>query len=45
MQDLSNYRSHMKERVIRIIHSEDPINLFNRWFHETDFGGNEEQMQ
>lgn len=44
MQDLSNYRkSYEKSELLESNIPEDPINLFNRWFHETeDFGGNEE---
>ncbi|MEZ7499502.1 pyridoxamine 5'-phosphate oxidase [Flavobacterium sp. Arc3] len=44
MQDLSNYRkSYEKSELLESSIPEDPINLFNRWFHETeDFGGSEE---
>jgi pyridoxamine 5'-phosphate oxidase len=44
MQDLSNYRkSYDKSELLESAIPEDPINLFNRWFHETeDFGGSEE---
>lgn len=44
MQDLSNYRkSYEKSELLESNIPEDPINLFNRWFHETeDFGGSEE---
>ncbi|UFH34753.1 pyridoxamine 5'-phosphate oxidase [Flavobacterium acetivorans] len=44
MQDLSNYRkSYDKSELLESTIPEDPINLFNRWFHETeDFGGTEE---
>jgi pyridoxamine 5'-phosphate oxidase len=44
MQDLSNYRkSYDKSELLETAIPEDPINLFNKWFHETeDFGGNEE---
>ncbi|CAM3098959.1 pyridoxamine 5'-phosphate oxidase [Flavobacterium frigoris] len=44
MQDLSNYRkSYEKSELLESNIPEDPINLFNRWFHETeDFGGTEE---
>ncbi|WP_413998268.1 pyridoxamine 5'-phosphate oxidase [Flavobacterium sp. W1B] len=44
MQDLSNYRkSYEKSELLETNIPEDPINLFNRWFHEVeDFGGNEE---
>jgi len=44
MKDLSNYRkSYEKSELLESSIPEDPINLFNRWFHEVeDFGGNEE---
>lgn len=44
MEDLSNYRkSYEKSELLETSIPEDPINLFNRWFHEVeDFGGNEE---
>lgn len=44
MKDLSNYRkSYEKSELLEQNLPEDPINLFNRWFHETeDFGGVEE---
>ena len=44
MKDLSNYRkSYEKNELLEATIPEDPINLFNRWFHETeDFGGVEE---
>ncbi|EIA08825.1 pyridoxamine 5'-phosphate oxidase [Flavobacterium frigoris] len=44
MNDLSNYRkSYEKSELLESNIPEDPINLFNRWFHETEeFGGNEE---
>jgi pyridoxamine 5'-phosphate oxidase len=44
MKDLSNYRkSYDKSELLENSIPEDPINLFNRWFHETeDFGGVEE---
>lgn len=44
MKDLSNYRkSYEKSELLESNIPEDPINLFNRWFHETeDLGGNEE---
>ena len=44
MKDLSNYRkSYEKSELLENNIPEDPINLFNRWFHETeDFGGVEE---
>ena len=44
MNDLSNYRkSYEKSELLETNIPEDPINLFNRWFHEVeDFGGNGE---
>jgi len=44
MKDLSNYRkSYEKSELLESNIPEDPINLFNRWFHETeDLGGIEE---
>ena len=44
MKDLSNYRkSYDKSELLENTIPEDPINLFNRWFHETEeFGGVEE---
>ncbi len=41
MEDLSNYRkSYDKSELLETNIPEDPINLFNRWFHEVeDFGG------
>lgn len=41
MSDLSNYRkSYEKSELLETTIPEDPINLFNRWFHEAeDFGG------
>jgi pyridoxamine 5'-phosphate oxidase len=44
MEDLSNYRkSYEKSELLESSIPEDPINLFNRWFHEVeDFEGNEE---
>ncbi|MCL9805370.1 pyridoxamine 5'-phosphate oxidase [Flavobacterium amniphilum] len=44
MEDLSNYRkSYEKSELLESAIPEDPINLFNRWFHEVeDFGGVEE---
>lgn len=44
MSDLSNYRkSYEKSELLESNVPEDPINLFNRWFHETeDFGGVDE---
>ncbi|WP_310560026.1 pyridoxamine 5'-phosphate oxidase [Flavobacterium sp.] len=44
MEDLSNYRkSYEKNELLETDIPEDPINLFNRWFHEVeDFGGVDE---
>jgi pyridoxamine 5'-phosphate oxidase len=41
MKDLGNYRkSYDKNELLENTIPEDPINLFNRWFHEVkDFGG------
>lgn len=44
MEDLSNYRkSYDKSELLETTIPEDPINLFNKWFHEVeDFGGLDE---
>ena len=44
MEDLSGYRkSYEKSELLETAIPEDPITLFNRWFHEVeDFGGIEE---
>jgi len=44
MKDLSNYRkSYEKNELLETSIPEDPINLFNKWFYETEeFGGVEE---
>lgn len=44
MKDLSEYRkSYEKSELLENAIPEDPINLFNKWFHETeDFGGIDE---
>lgn len=44
MKDLGNYRkSYEKSELLESNIPEDPINLFNRWFHEVeDFGGVDE---
>ena len=44
MKDLSDYRkTYDKSELLETSIPEDPINLFNRWFHEVeDFGGSEE---
>ncbi len=43
MNDLSNYRkSYDKSELLETTIPEDPINLFNRWFHEVeDFAGSD----
>ncbi len=43
MKDLGDYRkSYEKNELLESTIPEDPINLFNRWFHEVkDFGGSE----
>jgi pyridoxamine 5'-phosphate oxidase len=44
MNDLSNYRkSYEKSELLESNIPEDPINLFNKWFHEAEeFGGTDE---
>jgi len=44
MKDLSDYRkSYEKSELLETLIPEDPINLFNRWFHEVEnFGGDDE---
>ena len=44
MKDLSNYRkSYEKSELLETNIPEDPINLFHKWFYETEeFGGTEE---
>jgi pyridoxamine 5'-phosphate oxidase len=44
MKDLGNYRkSYNKSELLENNIPKDPINLFNKWFHETeDFGGVDE---
>lgn len=44
MKDLSNYRkTYEQNELLENNIPEDPINLFNRWFHEVeDFGGSDE---
>ena len=44
MKDLGDYRkTYDKSELLETNIPEDPINLFNRWFHETeDFGGVDE---
>ena len=43
MEDLSNYRrSYEKSELTEDSLPEDPIKLFQKWFHEVDFGSTEE---
>ncbi len=44
MKDLSNYRkSYEKSELLETAIPEDPINLFHKWFYESEeFGGSEE---
>ena len=44
MKDLNDYRkSYEKHELLETNIPEDPMNLFNRWFHEVESsGGNEE---
>lgn len=43
MEDLSDYRrSYEKSELIEDNLPEDPIKLFQKWFHEVDFGSTEE---
>lgn len=43
MEDLSNYRrSYEKSELTEESLPEDPIKLFQKWFHEVDFGSTEE---
>lgn len=43
MEDLSNYRrSYEKNSLTEESIPEDPISLFQKWFHEVDFGSAEE---
>jgi pyridoxamine 5'-phosphate oxidase len=45
MKDLSNYRkSYEKSELLETNIPEDPINLFNRWFHETEDFSNIEEV-
>src|SRR5690606_6220280 len=40
MKDLSNYRqSYERSELLESSIPDDPINLFNRWFHETETAG------
>lgn len=43
MEDLSNYRrSYEKSELMEDNVPDDPIKLFQKWFHEVDFGSTEE---
>ena len=45
MKDLSNYRkSYDKSELLETTIPEDPINLFHRWFYETEENGNIEEV-
>lgn len=45
MKDLSNYRkSYEKSELLETTIPEDPINLFHRWFYETEENGNIEEV-
>lgn len=45
MEDLSNYRkSYEKNELVETNIPEDPINLFHRWFYETEAQGNIEEV-
>lgn len=45
MEDLSNYRkSYEKNELLETNIPEDPINLFHRWFYETEAQGNIEEV-
>lgn len=45
MEDLSNYRkSYEKSELLETNIPEDPINLFHRWFYETEEQGNIEEV-
>ena len=46
MNDLSNYRrSYEKSELLESAIPEDPINLFNKWFHEVEeFGGGRDEV-
>jgi len=45
MKDLSNYRkSYEKSELLETNIPEDPINLFNKWFYETEEFGNIEEV-
>ncbi len=45
MEDLSNYRkSYEKSELLETNIPEDPINLFNRWFHEVEDSGGVDEV-
>ena len=45
MEDLSDYRkSYEKSQLLEANIPEDPINLFHRWFYETEEHGNLEEV-
>lgn len=45
MKDLSNYRkSYEKSQLLEDSISEDPINLFHKWFHETKESGGVDEV-
>ena len=45
MEDLSNYRkSYEKSELLENSIPEDPINLFHRWFYETEEQGNTDEV-
>ena len=45
MKDLSNYRkSYEKSELLETNIPEDPINLFHKWFYETEEYGNIEEV-
>ena len=45
MEDLSNYRkSYEKSELLETNIPEDPINLFNRWFHEVEVFGSVDEV-
>ncbi len=45
MEDLSNYRkSYEKSELLETNIPEDPINLFHRWFYQTEAQGNTEEV-
>ena len=45
MKDLSNYRkSYEKSELLETNIPEDPINLFHKWFYETEEQGNMDEV-